>query len=406
MTSNAEASSSIIPYSFPSYLPYFAPVFYVPYDPSNGPLNLVPSCHPVDPSQQLPPTRAKRHKEKDLSRDDRVGLQKMHQWTGWGASEIQQFVPFTARQVQYALATPLELRKTRPKPGNRRLSIEQLTVLDSFLQQDRSHRDIAWQDLRFVVPGFVDVGLTAIYTGLDSLGYARRQTGQRPRTSPAIRRARLDMCDTILARWPDVEDWIEGNIIWSDEKTFYSTDQGIRPTTVHESEDIRDFRHIRQPGNAVNHWGSFCGRWKGPNYIFPHGMTNNGRTYRLGPLRLANSFLWQLRQLGRNDVVFMQDNSSVHTCAFVQGWIAALDIPLLCWAAWSPDLNPIENLWFLMEVWIDDNYDTENLTVRAEEEAANAAWEAITEETLIRLTLVARERFMKCIDQGDRKSVV
>ncbi|KAF4461991.1 transposable element tc1 transposase [Fusarium albosuccineum] len=387
MTSNAESSSASSP---PSFIIYEddEPQDELPNEP---PHDLFPHCRPVNPLQELPQPTVTRHKENDLSRDDRVGLQKMKEWTGWGTSKIADTVPFTYRQVQYALESPLTPQKSKKKPSSHRLKQRQLLALHNFIQEDPRHRDISWQDYRTVVPGFVDVGITAIKSGMDALGYIRRQPGKRPRTSPEIRRARVQMSKAILARWPDIDDWINGNIIWSDKKTFYATNQGIRRTTIHQTKDIRLFRRERLKGHSVNHWGSFSGRWKGPNYVFPPNMTNNARTYSVGPLRRANSFLWQLRQLSScRDIVFMQDNSSVHTSAFVQGWISALGIPLLMWAAWSPDLNPIENLWSLMELWIDDNYDTQNLSVQEQREA-------ISEETLIRLSLSARERFQKCI---------
>ena len=45
------------------------------------------------------------------------------------------------------------------------------------------------------------------------------------------------------------------------------------------------------------------------------------------------------------DWVVMQDNCPVHTAAIVKERLKELEIPILEWPPYSPDLNPIENVW-------------------------------------------------------------
>ncbi|EEU34885.1 uncharacterized protein NECHADRAFT_88398 [Fusarium vanettenii 77-13-4] len=130
---------------------------------------LIPHCRVLQPLQQPPQERfqpkSTRHKKNDLSRDD--------------------------RQVQYALETPLSSQKSLPRPAGHRLSPQQLKTLTDFLNEDRSHRDITWQDLREFVPGYVDVGITALKTGMGSLGYRSRRPGKKLMTSERIRKDRI-----------------------------------------------------------------------------------------------------------------------------------------------------------------------------------------------------------------------
>jgi hypothetical protein len=65
---------------------------------------------------------------------------------------------------------------------------------------------------------------------------------------------------------------------------------------------------------------------------------------------------------GRENWYFQQDNDSKHTTKCVCQWSVYHNIPKIEWPAQSPDLNPIESLWSLLD------QTTANRKVNTEEE--------------------------------------
>ncbi|GFX00081.1 transposable element Tcb2 transposase [Trichonephila clavipes] len=47
--------------------------------------------------------------------------------------------------------------------------------------------------------------------------------------------------------------------------------------------------------------------------------------------------------------IFMQDGAPCHTAWSIKAFLTKQNIPLLDWPSNSPDMNPIENVWELME---------------------------------------------------------
>ena len=95
---------------------------------------------------------------------------------------------------------------------------------------------------------------------------------------------------------------------------------------------------------------------------------------------------------------FIQDNAGIYTSRRVMEWFAGKGIILLEWPPYSPDLNPIEHLWSLLKLWINEHYpELEDIGASQTDyslfvRAINEAWETISQDTINKLVESVSER--------------
>lgn len=92
-----------------------------------------------------------------------------------------------------------------------------------------------------------------------------------------------------------------------------------------------------------------------------------------------------------------------HTAKRTLNCLDNLEIFTIEWPPYSPDLNPIENVWAWMKDWLDIHYDLESLTSLELKEAIVAAWEAVPEDFFKTLSLTMYNRALKCRNSGGRQ---
>ena len=60
----------------------------------------------------------------------------------------------------------------------------------------------------------------------------------------------------------------------------------------------------------------------------------------------------QLKRIWEPGMVFMQDNAPIYTAYATKKWFEENAIPLLDWPPYSPDLNPIEHVWWHLKAMV------------------------------------------------------
>lgn len=120
-------------------------------------------------------------------------------------------------------------------------------------------------------------------------------------------------------------------------------------------------------------WGSFFGREKGPSLFWEKewkSITAVGYCKRIVPLIHGMVSL-------RPDLHVMQDNAPSHSAARTIRELNERNISPVEWPPFSPDLNPIENVWKLMKDFVQNKYpDLGQGKQRSEEEIRRIIKEA------------------------------
>jgi transposase len=101
---------------------------------------------------------------------------------------------------------------------------------------------------------------------------------------------------------------------------------------------------------------------------------------------LSDEFLKTLEYYGidRSRIVFQQDNDSKHTSHTARQWFETNGIEVLDWPSQSPDLNPIEHLWWYLKARLSE-YEEEPRGMLEVWERVGYEWNAIPAQVCIDL---------------------
>ena len=101
----------------------------------------------------------------------------------------------------------------------------------------------------------------------------------------------------------------------------------------------------------------------------------------------------QIPKCWQPGLVFMQDGASIHTAKSVQDFFTEHGIPVEDWPPYSPDMNPIEHVWYHLKKYVLEHYPELNNqgkgedAIRALARALVEAWNALPDslfESLIK----------------------
>ena len=172
----------------------------------------------------------------------------------------------------------------------------------------------------------------------------------------------------------------KNNWIYTDESNFRLSRNTIGVWT----KEQKVYKDNSNKKSSLMVWGAISKRGKSPLHIFKPGETENQQKYQQ---ILEKEFLgWNDKIFPNGNSVFYQDNAKPHVGKKVSSWMEENIPQKINSPPYSPDLNPIENVWSILKNNVEKS---EPKNLRELKKSINTSWEELDQQTI-----------NKCIDHS------
>ena len=171
------------------------------------------------------------------------------------------------------------------------------------------------------------------------------------------------------------QEW--DKVIWSDESPFVLRFNGRQRCwrRANEASHPQCMKGTVKHDKKINVWGCFAS----------HGV---GRLFKINGIMEKNQYhsilVHQMKPSAAQlfpdkNYIFQQDNDPKHTATINKDYVKNQKIKTFQWPSQSPDLNPIENLWSILDYSIRKRVCSNELELM---EALRIGWEALPQHLL------------------------
>lgn len=223
-------------------------------------------------------------------------------------------------------------------------------------------------------------------------GYNGRVARKKPFISEINRKKRLAF---VQDHYLLAETWWN-NVIFSDESKFnlFGSDGRVMVWRKKNEELKRSNLRptVKHGGGSVMVWGCFSAAGVG-NLVFIEGIMNKEGYLKI----LQDNLLQSAEKMGISKTFkFYQDNDPKHKSRLVQEWLLYRVPKCVGPPPQSPDLNPIENLWDMLENRI---HETPITSIQMLKDRLQEEWLRLSPDYLRKLVSSMPRRLQHVLDQ-------
>lgn len=244
-----------------------------------------------------------------------------------------------------------------------------------------------------------------LFSVINESGYGNWKAQKRPLLTPKVAQRRYEWA-LKYKNW-GYREW--SSVIWSDECSV-ELGSGQRDQWVFrvnqsgekwKKDYIQPYKHGK--GIRVMVWAAIWGdrrseliRLERDFESKKHGFTS--RSY----LTLLEEMIPTIWEPG---LIFMQDNAPIHSSRLIKDWFENHQITLMDWPPHSPDMNPIEHMWFpLKEGVYNINPNIEHIKGSVEKredqlwEVLETSWSKIRQDIQVELVRSMESRIRAVLE--------
>ena len=116
----------------------------------------------------------------------------------------------------------------------------------------------------------------------------------------------------------------------------------------------------------------------------------------------------QMSTLWESDLIYMQNEASIHTAYIIKRWLADNKIEVIDWSLYFSDLNSIEHVWKHLKEWVHKYYSELETLINNDAmikkhmiETLQEAWAALNDKFLKKLIESIKKQIKTVIKTDD-----